>query len=79
MVYNVLNRMKWTGKLGGCEVVILHRGAPRDRKVIAGTSITEVKKSYFSYSNERETTIPMHRILEVRHQGKVIWSRSKQS
>jgi uncharacterized protein (UPF0248 family) len=75
MVYNILNRLKWTGKLRNCEVVILHRGAERDRKTIKGGCITEVKKGYFLYKNREETHIPMHRILEVRVKGEVVWKR----
>jgi uncharacterized protein (UPF0248 family) len=76
MVYQVLNRLKWTKKIGDCEIIILHRGAPDDRKSISGGQITEVKRSYFSFKDaERETTIPMHRILEVRIGGRVLWKR----
>ena len=76
MVFQTLNKLKWTGKLDRCEVVILHRGAPQDRKIITGDKITEVKKSYFSYDSGREdVTIPLHRILEIRMDGKIVWKR----
>lgn len=52
MVYNVLNKLKWTGKLGDCKVVILHRGAPKNEKLILGKDITEIKKSHFLYREE---------------------------
>ena len=79
MVYKTLGKLKAQGKLPDCEIVILHRGAPQDRKSISGERITEVKKSYFSYTNEfrEETTIPYHRVLEVRLEGKVVWQRGK--
>jgi uncharacterized protein (UPF0248 family) len=75
MVYGTLSRLKWVGGLEECEIVILHRGAPGDRKVIPGKKVTEIKKSYFYYRNGSETCIPLHRILEVRLEGKVIWKR----
>lgn len=75
MVYNVLNRLKWTGKLKDCEVVILHRGAEGDRKTIKGRNIGEVKKGHFLYGDGKETHIPYHRVLEVRAGGKVVWKR----
>ncbi|RLI99520.1 MAG: DUF504 domain-containing protein, partial [Candidatus Aenigmatarchaeota archaeon] len=58
-----LNKLKWTGKLKGCDIVILHRGAPKNRKIINSEQITEIKKSYFMYKGERgiEVFIPMHR------------------
>ena len=79
MVYKLLGKLKAQGELQGCEVVILHRGAPRDRKSVPGGRITEVKKSYFSYRNEvgEETTIPYHRVLEVRVGRKAVWEKGK--
>jgi uncharacterized protein (UPF0248 family) len=76
MVFQALNKLKWTGKLDRCEVIILHRGAPGDRKTIQGSRITELKKSYFSYDSGREeVTIPLHRIREIRVDGKVVWKK----
>ncbi len=80
MVYRTLGRLKWVGGLEDCEIVILHRGAPEDRKIIPGKDVTEIKKSYFYYRNisgDRETRIPMHRVLEIRLKGKVIWKRGE--
>ncbi len=77
MVFEVLNRLKWEGGLGECEIVIRHRGAPGDVLTIPGKSLTELKRDHFIYTNERgeETFIPLHRILEVRSGGKVLWKR----
>jgi uncharacterized protein (UPF0248 family) len=75
MAYNTLNKLKWTGKLEQCVVVVLHRGAEHDRKLVSGKDITEVKRSYFTYRNGKETTIPMHRVIEIRC-GEVAWKRN---
>jgi len=75
MAYNTLNRLKWTERLPLCPVVIRHRGAPGDRKVVQGSDITEVRKGCFSYVAGTETTILMHRILEVRVGPEVTWKR----
>ncbi len=80
MVYNTLNKLKWTGKLQDCRLVILHRGAPGDEKPILGKQITEVKKSHFLYREEgrkEETYIPMHRVLRVILGKKILWERKK--
>ncbi|MCX6814331.1 MAG: RNA repair domain-containing protein [Candidatus Aenigmarchaeota archaeon] len=77
MVFQVLNRLKWKGGLEKCEIIILHRGAPGDRKTIYGSHVTEIRRSYFSYKNGREITIPLHRILEVRLEEKMIWKRKE--
>ena len=75
MAYNVLGKLKWAGELKSCEIIIRHRGAPNDKKTIQGKNITEVKKSYFLYTNDRETFIPLHRILEINVKGKLIWKK----
>jgi uncharacterized protein (UPF0248 family) len=80
MVYETLNKLKWTGKLNKSKVVILHRGAPGDKKIISGKDITEVHKHYFLYktaADSEETLIPMHRVLEIEFDGKTIWKKSK--
>ena len=77
MAYDTLNRLKWTGKLGKAEIEIRHRGAPHERKVISGSKVTHVKKSHFYYiDGSRESFIPMHRVLRVIIDGKIIWKRN---
>jgi uncharacterized protein (UPF0248 family) len=72
MVFEVLNRLKWKDGLEGVEIIILHRGAPGNRKVIRGEELTEIKRSYLVYGI---TEIPLHRIREVRKDGRTIWKR----
>jgi uncharacterized protein (UPF0248 family) len=80
MVFQTLNRLKWTNRLEMAEIVILHRGDENDKKVIPGNKITEVKRSYFSYvSPKGEITIPLHRVLEIKEEGRVIWRRKFKS
>ena len=78
MVYHVLGRLAWKGGIEKVDIVILHRGAPDDRKTVHGRDITSVKKGHFVYTDitGRETTIPLHRILEVRVDGKAVWKRA---
>jgi uncharacterized protein (UPF0248 family) len=75
---NLLNRLKWTKRLPESEVVILHRGAPKDQKRIKGDHITEIQKGSFSYvdfETKKETRIPMHRVLEIWMDEKVVWKK----
>ena len=78
MVYGVLGKLLWQGRLKDTEVVIIHRGAPDDKKDISGDRVTAVKGSHFVYRNREgtKTTIPLHRVLEVRLDGKTIWKRA---
>ena len=77
MVYRVLGKLLWKGGIKEAEVVILHRGAPDDRKTIPGRRIKEIKKGFLVYLNQQgeETVIPYHRVLEVRKDGKAIWKK----
>lgn len=76
MVFETLNRLKWTGNLKECSITILHRGAPNDMKMISGERVTELKKSHFTYeSSGRESSIPLHRVLEVKIGKDVLWRR----
>lgn len=77
MVFQILNKLKWTRQLPHASVTILHRGAPGNKKTIQGKSITEVKRSYFLYEkNNSETFIPYRRVLEVK-KGSKIWRRNE--
>lgn len=76
MVFQILNRLKWTKKLNDAEITILHRGAQENRKKISGKDVTEVKRSYFLVMESgKETFIPNHRILEIKLGGKSLWRR----
>ena len=76
-VFDVLNKLKWAGKLKDCEITILHRGAEGDRKVIKGGKVSLLKKHHFCYRNGEETFIPLHRVLEVRMKGRLLWKSRK--
>ncbi len=68
-----LNRLKWNPKYKFSEytVVILHRGAPNDRKEISCSNI-ELGRTFFS---TKTTRIPAHRIIEIKRGKKVVWKR----
>jgi uncharacterized protein (UPF0248 family) len=78
MAFEVLNRLRWKGGIELAEIVILHRGAPGDRKAIPGKQLTGLDRHYFWYSERgMEITIPLHRIREIRLEGKPIWERKE--
>lgn len=80
MVFQTLNRLKWTGMLERCSVLFVHRGAPGDRKAISGRQITEIKRSYLHYKDGRgETFIPLHRVVEIKMDGETVWKRRTRS
>jgi len=68
-----LNRLKWDSRydIGKFNIIILHRGAPNNRRKIPCKNI-ELGRSFFS---TRETRIPYHRILEIRKGNKIVWKK----
>jgi len=77
-IRDLLNREKWASDagLGSLEVVILHRGAPGDLKVIKGESIADVAPRAMIVREEgEETVIPYHRVRIIRRGDTVIWRR----
>jgi uncharacterized protein len=78
---NILNRLRWDPRENADNYLITyrHRGAPNDIKQISATRIVKLGKSYFTLNEEAEdeTTIPFHRILEIRNlrNGALIWTK----
>ncbi len=77
MSFQVLNRLKFTNRLGQAEVTFIDRGALTDRTKILGCDITELKPDHLTFKNEKgtETFIPLHRVTEVRVGPTVLWKK----
>ncbi|MBI4182120.1 MAG: DUF504 domain-containing protein [Candidatus Aenigmarchaeota archaeon] len=76
MAYRTLGKLRWQGKLPESRIVILHRGAPGDRKVVPGAVVTEVTKGHFLFAErEGETHIPYHRVREIWLGSRLLWKR----
>lgn len=78
MAYEELNKLKWTGKLANARIIIRHRGAPNDEKLVLGKDIIEVHKAYFLCTDSKtgeETHIPMHRILKIESEDRLLWEK----
>lgn len=77
-IRDVLNREKWVSRAGlnDIEVVILHRGAPGDAKIIKGSSISDVApRAMMVREGDEETVIPYHRVRIIRRGDSIIWQR----
>jgi len=73
MVYprEVLNELKWhRGRLEDAQIIILHRGAPGDRKVIPGSDIVELGRSFF-VTAESMIPVPPHPADRARRRAAV--------
>ena len=76
---DVLNRLRWSlGEDGlvGVSVVILHRGAPGDRRTLDAGEIIRLGKGSFETS---DAAIPYHRVLEIHLGGEVVYRRDANS
>lgn len=56
-----------------CEIYYIHRGAPDDTKIIGGSEIREIRRSFFVLQDG--TFIPYHRIFRINYEGKTIYLR----
>lgn len=84
-IREILNGLKWSGGSAGgiesCEIEILHRGAPGDRKVIKGEDILDIApralivKDAASPEGGGEAVIPYHRVREIRRGSEVLWRK----
>ena len=68
----ILNKLKWTQDIKKAEIWYLHRGAPNDTKIISGTDILGLGKSFFETS---DASIQYHRIKKIFYNGKLVWER----
>ncbi|MFQ5998232.1 MAG: RNA repair domain-containing protein [Candidatus Bathyarchaeia archaeon] len=76
----ILSKLFWDKRENpeNYDLVFIHRGAPKDKKTISCSDIIQTAKSWFTYSSENlETTIPFHRILEIRNKktGECVWRK----
>lgn len=79
-IRDILNRLKWSsqGGLSDCEIEILHRGAPNDRKVIKGINIKDIAPRAIVYqenADEGEVIIPYHRVRAIHKGAQVLWQK----
>lgn len=75
-----LDKLKWHPDLNleQAEIVILHRGAPRDRIVVGGKDIQDLGSGFMTVRrDDKSVKIPYHRILEITSSsGEVVWKKS---
>ena len=75
MLKETLNKIFWhpNYKREDFEVVILHRGAKENKKIIPLDDV-EIKGNYLIYF---DTYIPFHRILEIRNKktGEILYKK----
>lgn len=80
---DLLNRARWGGgDLQDLEIVVVHRGAPGDRRALSGSRIVTVGPAGIELmpeaSEEEGAFIPYHRFLAIRGpDGSLLWDRER--
>ena len=71
---DVLNELKWKQgyNLNLAEIWYIHRGAPKNTKIISGKDILKLEKSFMKTTT---AMIPYHRIFKIIYEGKIVFIR----
>ena len=78
---DILNRTRWRDEgLHALQIDVLHRGAPGDRRVIAGSRVVAVRSGGIELAAESEGAdpvfVPYHRFLAIRGpEGEPLWTK----
>lgn len=72
----ILNELKWRDDrdLDLAEVFYVHRGAPEDYRILKGSEIRDLGRSFIGVEDAH---IPYHRIFQIVYKGDVIFSRER--
>ncbi|MDH5807211.1 MAG: DUF504 domain-containing protein [Candidatus Methanomethylicaceae archaeon] len=73
-IRDILNKIKWTSGLEGIEIIIIHRGAPNNEKIIKGEEIKDIAPRAIICEN---LIIPYHRVICIKKNGIEIWRKCK--
>lgn len=73
---DVLNELKWRheSSLDKTKIYYVHRGAPGDYRVMSGSEIEELNRSFIK---TEEAHIPYHRIFKIKHEKEIIFERER--
>jgi len=70
----ILNKLKWKQEFNIelAEIWYIHRGAPKDTRIISGKDIVKLEKSFMKTTN---AVIPYHRIIKIIYNQDIIFQR----
>lgn len=76
-IIDLLNKINWDKKENPLDYKIIYFDRVEEKpKTINFTSIKRIEKPFIIIDiNNKETNIPLHRIREVKKEGKSIWKR----
>ena len=73
---DIFNEIKWRFDLSKCKIYYIHRGAPGNMKIVEGSMIKGIGRSFLVFHGTMEDAyIPYHRIIRIDHEGKTVFDR----
>ena len=75
-IRDILNELKWRRKFvfQKTKIYYIHRGAPENTKMITGSEIVSINKTFIETI---DAMIPHHRIFKIKYQQKILFDREK--
>jgi uncharacterized protein len=75
-IRDILNELKWRKKFvfQDTKIYYIHRGAPNNIKMITGSEVVSIKKTFIETV---DAMIPHHRIFKIKYQQKILFDRLK--
>ncbi len=71
-VREILNKIRWAGDFSSVEIWYVHRGAPNNVRIIKGTMIDDIGRSFIQVGN---SMIPHHRVFRMLYHDKPVFER----
>ena len=73
---DIFNEIKWRFDMEKCKIYYIHRGAPGDMKIVDGSLIKNIEKSFLVLQGVVEDVyIPYHRIFRIDYEEKIVFDR----
>ncbi|MCX9026245.1 MAG: RNA repair domain-containing protein [Candidatus Methanoperedens sp.] len=75
---DIFNEIKWRFDLSKCKIYYIHRGAPGNMKIVEGSAIKNIDRSFLVLESAVEDVyIPYHRIFRIEFDGVPVYERNK--
>ena len=73
---DIFNEIKWRFDLSRCKIYYIHRGAPGNVKIVEGSAIRNIDRSFLVLEGVMEDVyIPYHRIFRIEFNNHIIFER----
>lgn len=75
-IRDILNELKWRKKFAfkDTKIYYIHRGAPNNTKIITGSDVLSINKTFIKTI---DAMIPHHRIFKILYHEQVLFDRSR--